>query len=121
MITRYNVTTALAAVIGFLALTAAPVCADVVPGETIDKSNWQKVEGLLPDPVLNYVKKGDYIIRGDQPYRTVADIYFAVQRFSTANPSPYDDTGWTFQYLRDIVIQSAADKSLHCSRCGCCP
>lgn len=58
------------------------------------------------------VKAGDYIIRGDQPYRTVADIYFAVQRYSTANPSPYDDTGWTFQYMRDIVIQTVTDTSL---------
>ncbi|MCC7194520.1 MAG: hypothetical protein IT356_03080 [Gemmatimonadaceae bacterium] len=58
------------------------------------------------------VRKGDYIIRGDQPFRTVADMYFAVQRFSTANPSPYDDTGWTFQYMRDIVIQPVGDKSL---------
>lgn len=58
------------------------------------------------------VKKGDYIIRGDQPYRTVADIYFSIQRYATANPSPYDDTGWTFQYLRDINITTITDKSL---------
>jgi hypothetical protein len=58
------------------------------------------------------VRKGDYIIRGDQPFRTVADIYFSIQRFSTANPSPYDDTGWTFQYLRDIVVLPATDKAL---------
>jgi len=58
------------------------------------------------------VRKGDYIIRGDQPYRTVADIYFSIQRYSTANPSPYDDTGWTFQYLRDVAIQPVTEKSL---------
>jgi len=58
------------------------------------------------------VKKGDYIIRGDQPFRTVADIYFSIQRYSAANPSPYDDTGWTFQYMRDIVITPATDKSV---------
>ena len=58
------------------------------------------------------IKKGDYILRGDQPYRTVADIYFSVQRYATANPSPYDDTGWTFQYLRDIVITPVTDKSV---------
>jgi hypothetical protein len=58
------------------------------------------------------VKKGDWIIRGDQPFRTVADIYMSVQRYSAANPSPYDDTGWTFQYLRDVVITSVGDKSI---------
>ncbi|MDQ8166108.1 MAG: M14 family zinc carboxypeptidase, partial [Gemmatimonadota bacterium] len=58
------------------------------------------------------IKKGDYIIRGDQPFRTVADIYFAVQRYSTANPQPYDDTGWTFQYMRDLVITPVTNKSV---------
>ena len=42
------------------------------------------------------VKAGDYIVRADQPYRTLADMYFSLQNFSPANPSPYDDTGWTF-------------------------
>ena len=36
--------------------------ADVVPGDVIDKTNWQKAEGLLPDPVLNWVKKGDFVL-----------------------------------------------------------
>jgi hypothetical protein len=58
------------------------------------------------------IKKGDWIIRGDQPFRTVADIYFAVQRYSAANPSPYDDTGWTFQYMRDVVITAVGDKAV---------
>ena len=58
------------------------------------------------------VKAGDYIVRGDQPYRTVADIYFSLQRYPKDNPSPYDDTGWTFQYLRDLVITPITDKSV---------
>ncbi len=58
------------------------------------------------------VKAGDYIARGDQPYRTVADIYFALQRYPKDNPSPYDDTGWTFQYLRDVVITPITDKGV---------
>jgi len=35
---------------------------DVSPGDVIDKTNWQKVEGLVPDPVLNWVKKGDWVL-----------------------------------------------------------
>ena len=58
------------------------------------------------------VKAGDYIIRGDQPFRTIADIYFSVQRFSSSNPSPYDDTGWTLQYTRDVAVLPATDRSL---------
>ncbi len=58
------------------------------------------------------VKPGDYIVRGDQPFRTLADIYFAVQNYAVGNPSPYDDTGWTFQYMRDIIIAPCTDGSL---------
>ncbi|MGB9499198.1 MAG: DUF1329 domain-containing protein [Dissulfuribacterales bacterium] len=36
--------------------------ADVTPGDVIDKSNWEKVEGLLPESIVNWVKKGDYIL-----------------------------------------------------------
>ncbi len=57
------------------------------------------------------VKAGDYIIRGDQPYRTIADMYFSVQNYAPANPNPYDDTGWTFQYMRNIVIKPITDKA----------
>jgi len=58
------------------------------------------------------VQPGDYIIRGDQPYRTIADMYFALQNFAPGNPSPYDDTGWTFPLMRDITITAVTDKSL---------
>ncbi|MEO5894378.1 MAG: M14 family zinc carboxypeptidase [Vicinamibacterales bacterium] len=57
------------------------------------------------------VKPGDYIIRGDQPYRTIADMYFAVQNYAPSNPNPYDDTGWTFQYMRNLVIKPITDKA----------
>jgi hypothetical protein len=58
------------------------------------------------------VQAGDYIVRGDQPYRTLADMYFAVQNYAPANPRPYDDTGWTFQLMRDIVVKPLADKNV---------
>lgn len=34
----------------------------VKPGDKIDASNWEKVKDLLPDPVVNWVKKGDFIL-----------------------------------------------------------
>ena len=58
------------------------------------------------------VNAGDYIIRGDQPYRTIADMYFSLQNFSPANPSPYDDTGWTFPLMRNITVTEVTDKSI---------
>ena len=58
------------------------------------------------------VEAGDYVIRGDQPYRTLADMYFSVQSFSPSNPRPYDDTGWTFPLLRNVVIRAVNDKAI---------
>ena len=58
------------------------------------------------------VKPGDYIIRGDQPLRTIADMYFSLQSFSLNNPNPYDDTGWTFPLMRNLTITAIGDKSI---------
>jgi len=58
------------------------------------------------------VAAGDYLIRADQPYRTLADMYFSLQNYAVQNPSPYDDTGWTFPLMRNLVITPVADKSL---------
>ncbi len=58
------------------------------------------------------VKPGDYIVRADQPYRTLADMYFALQNYPPANPSPYDDTGWTFPLMRDLTISPVSDKAI---------
>jgi hypothetical protein len=58
------------------------------------------------------VEAGDYVIRGNQPYRTLADMYFSIQNYAPANPRPYDDTGWTFQYMRNVVIKPVSDKAI---------
>src|SRR3954468_21377944 len=58
------------------------------------------------------VQAGDYIVRGDQPFRTLADMYFSVQNYAPQNPSPYDDTGWTFQYMRDLKIHPVTEKGI---------
>jgi hypothetical protein len=38
-------------------------------------------------------------------------MYFSLQNFAPGNPSPYDDTGWTFQFMRNLVITPITDKS----------
>ena len=58
------------------------------------------------------VAEGDYVIRADQPYRTLADMYFSLQQFSLNNPRPYDDTGWTFQYMRNIELDAVEDVAI---------
>ena len=55
------------------------------------------------------VKKGDWLIRGDQPFRTIADMYFSIQNYPTTNPSPYDDTGWTYPMMRNIILHEVKD------------
>ncbi|MGD0736811.1 MAG: M14 family zinc carboxypeptidase [Terracidiphilus sp.] len=54
---------------------------------------------------------GDYIIRADQPYRTLVDLYFSLQNYPVANPLPYDDTGWTMPLMRNVTVHKLTDKS----------
>ena len=58
------------------------------------------------------VAAGDYIVRADQPYRTLADMYFSVQNYPPANPRPYDDTGWTMQFMRNVKLNAVTDKAI---------
>jgi len=58
------------------------------------------------------VAAGDYVIRGDQPFRTLADMYLSLQQFSLENPRPYDDTGWTFQLMRNVELHEVEDASI---------
>ncbi len=57
---RYALT-ARTSVVALLALVAV-VGAEVVPGDVIDQRSWQKAEGLLPDSVLAWVKRGDWVM-----------------------------------------------------------
>ncbi len=73
-------------------LTMKPaVFADVSPGDVIDKTNWQKAEGLLPKPVLNWVKKGDFVLDiGELNYDEKEYFDFLVKDSLTANIGKYD-------------------------------
>ncbi len=104
---------------------SGPVYAWVVPAhqrrkaDTADAINELRAQGLEISLALSAfkvgsldVQPGDYIIRGDQPFRTLADMYFSVQNYAPQNPRPYDDTGWTFEYMRDVRMVPVADKSI---------
>lgn len=58
------------------------------------------------------VAAGDYVVRGDQPYRTLAEMYFSIQNYPAQNPRPYDDTGWTFQFMRNVKLTAVSDKGV---------
>ena len=58
------------------------------------------------------VAKGDYIIRADQPYRTLVELYFSLQNYPVSNPLPYDDTGWTMPLMRNVTVKQVKEKAL---------
>jgi hypothetical protein len=84
--------------------------------DAADAVNELRAQGLEISRAVNSfkagnvdVKTGDFVIRADQPFRTLAEMYFSVQNYAPQNPSPYDDTGWTFGYMRDIKILPVTD------------
>src|SRR5262249_29129688 len=98
-----------------------PTYAWVIPAnqrrraDAADMVNALRAQGLEIHVAGNGFKgaeTGDYVIRADQPYRTLADMYFSIQNYPPANPRPYDDTGWTFPLMRNIVLKPIGDKSL---------
>jgi len=105
--------------------THGPVAAWVIPANQHARENAAEAVNELKTQGLEFytanaaftagnvkINAGDYIIRGDQPYRTIADMYFSLQNFSPANPSPYDDTGWTFPLMRNITVNEVGDQSI---------
>jgi hypothetical protein len=70
-----------------------------------------RVEQAFQAGTLN-VAAGDYVIRADQPYRTLVDMYMSVQNYPPANPRPYDDTGWTMQYMRNVQVIPVLGKAV---------
>lgn len=58
------------------------------------------------------VTAGDYVVRLDQPYGPLARSYFSRQDFGADDPRPYDDTGWTLQLLRGVVLRPVTDSAV---------
>jgi hypothetical protein len=58
------------------------------------------------------VQAGDYVVRADQPFRTIADMYFSLQAFPLGSPRPYDDTGWTYQLMRNIELREVTEAAV---------
>jgi hypothetical protein len=57
------------------------------------------------------VAPGDYLVRLDQPYGPLATDLLSVQTYRASDPTPYDDTGWTFGLLRNVAVHPIADTS----------
>jgi hypothetical protein len=53
----------LALVAGIIVLAGSPTQAEWVAGKTYDKSNYQEIQDMLNPPLLNWIKKGEFIIQ----------------------------------------------------------
>ncbi len=62
-----------------------------------------------PNPQTEKVAAGSYVIRMDQPYSRIVDMMLDTQYYSTSDPRPYDDTGWSFGPLRNVVTLRVVD------------
>jgi hypothetical protein len=97
--------------IGFLFILSVlarlpAVSADVTPGDVIDKTNWQKAEGLLPDPLLNWVRKGDFILN-------IAELAYDPKEFITPayKQSLEDNVGKYALNEEDVIIDAKTGKA----------
>lgn len=64
------------------------------------------------DPKTTKIPLGSYIIRMDQPYSRIADMLLDTQYYSTNDPRPYDDTGWTLGPLRNVKTVRITDAKI---------
>ena len=93
-------------VLGLLLGMATDLFADEPSLEVIDKTNWKKAEGLVPDCLLDWVKKGEMILPlGELNYDT-AEYFppYAIESF-TSNVGKYDLDD------EDIIIDKATGKT----------
>ncbi len=58
------------------------------------------------------VAAGDYVVRMDQPYSVLVKTLLGTQFYPPANPSPYDDTGWSATLLRNVEVKKIDDKTI---------
>ncbi|MFT5144026.1 MAG: hypothetical protein ACI80V_003621 [Rhodothermales bacterium] len=55
---------------------------------------------------------GDYVIRADQPYNTLARVLLDEQTFPSGADAPYDDTGWTLPFGHNVTTWAVPDSSI---------
>jgi hypothetical protein len=92
--------------LSFFIFLSTAASADVSPGDVIDKTNWQKVEGLLPDSVLNWVKEGDFVLN-------IAELAYDPKGFITPpyKKSLVDNVGKYDLNEEGVIIDKETGKS----------
>lgn len=59
---RSRFQTCLVLVLCLLLFTGSQGLCDVSPGDVLDTTNWKKAEGLLPDEIIDWIRKGDFVL-----------------------------------------------------------
>jgi hypothetical protein len=69
--------------LGLLVCVTPVALSDVSPGDVIDSTNWEKAEGLIPASVLDWVKKGDWVLEISDLNYDIGEYYadFALEAF----------------------------------------
>lgn len=105
--------------------TEAPF-AWVIPREQLRHSGTTDLVNLLMDQGLEvheaddeatwsdetHLAEGDFVIRADQPYNTLARVLLEKQDFPSGANAPYDDTGWTLSLAHNVTVHAVADSSI---------
>jgi hypothetical protein len=55
---------------------------------------------------------GSFVIRMDQPYSRMADMLLDLQYYNVNDTRPYDDTGWSLGYLRNVETVRVTDGAI---------
>ncbi len=72
----------------------------------------EKKEGEKKEAEPQKLPAGSYVLRMDQPYSRMVDMLLDTQYYSTADPRPYDDTGWTLGPLRNVKTVRVTDAAI---------
>src|ERR1700722_10225732 len=64
------------------------------------------------EPKTMKVPQGSNIIRMDQPHSRISNKPLDPQYYSTSDPRPYDDTGWTLGPLRNVKTLRITDEAI---------
>ncbi len=79
-----------------------------------------EVHQLSQDATVGDVEygAGSYVIRMDQPYSRMGDMLLDTQYYNPADPSPYDDVGWTLGPLFNVMADRVEDPAILEARMG---
>jgi len=66
-----------------------------------------------PKAVPRSFPAGSFVVRMDQPYSRIADTLLDRQYWAPEDPQkhPYDDTGWTMQYMRNVKLTALTESA----------